>query len=130
MAPVINALKVEASLTVRVLATGQHRGLLDQVLKVFAITPDVDLDLMRQNQDLTTLTAKLLLGLNKEFALEKPDIVLAQGDTTSAMTAALASFYHKIPFGHVEAGLRTWDINNPFPEEMNRVVVGKLTTWH
>lgn len=130
MAPVINALMVEPSMKVRVLATGQHRDMLDQVLKVFDITPDIDLDLMRPNQDLTALTSKLLQGLNEEFSFNRPDVVLAQGDTTSVMTAALASFYHKIPFGHIEAGLRTGDINNPFPEEMNRVVVGHLAAWH
>ncbi len=130
MAPVINGLKAEPSLGVKVLATGQHRDMLDQVLKVFSITPDVDLNLMRPNQDLTTLTAKLLLGLNQEFEAEKPDVVLAQGDTTSVMAAALTSFYHRVAFGHVEAGLRTWDIHSPFPEEMNRVVTGQLTTWH
>ena len=130
MAPVIKALMVEPWIKVRVLATGQHRDMLDQVLKVFAIKPDIDLDLMRPNQDLTTLTAKLLLGLNEEFSFNRPDIVLAQGDTTSVMAAALACFYHKVPFGHIEAGLRTGDINNPFPEEMNRVVVGHLAAWH
>lgn len=130
MAPVINALCAEPSLRVRVLATGQHRDMLDQVLKVFSIAPNVDLDLMRPNQDLTTLTAKLLIGLNEELANERPDVVLAQGDTTSVMAASLASFYHKIPFGHIEAGLRTWDINSPFPEEMNRIVVSQLTSWH
>ncbi|MBU3612858.1 non-hydrolyzing UDP-N-acetylglucosamine 2-epimerase [Polynucleobacter sp. MG-27-Goln-C1] len=130
MAPVINLLKSDKSIQVRVLATAQHRQMLDQVLNIFNIEPDLDLDVMRPNQDLTTLTARLLNGLNDVLIVEKPDIVLAQGDTTTVFTAALASFYHKIPFGHIEAGLRTWDINNPFPEEMNRVLVSKITNWH
>lgn len=130
MAPVINALMLEPLMKVRVLVTGQHRDMLDQVLKVFEITPDIDLDLMHPNQDLITLSAKLLIGLNEEFSFDRPDVVLAQGDTTSVMTTALACFYHKIPFGHIEAGLRTGDIHNPFPEEMNRVVVGHLASWH
>jgi len=130
MAPVILALKREPTLGVRVLATAQHRHLLDQVMKVFDIEPDIDLDIMRPNQALTTLTARLLLELDKVLLAEKPDVVLAQGDTTTVMTVALACFYHKIPFGHVEAGLRTWDMQNPFPEEMNRVIAGRLAKWH
>lgn len=130
MAPVILALKRHPDLDVRVLATAQHRHLLDQVMKVFDIEPDIDLDIMRPNQALTTLTARLLLDLDKVLLAEKPDAVLAQGDTTTVMTVALACFYHKIPFGHVEAGLRTWDMQNPFPEEMNRVIAGRLAKWH
>lgn len=130
MAPVILALKKQPALNVRVLATAQHRHLLDQVMKVFDIEPDIDLDIMRPNQALTTLTARLLLALDDVLLAEKPDAVLAQGDTTTVMTVALACFYHKIPFGHVEAGLRTWDMQNPFPEEMNRVIAGRLAKWH
>jgi len=130
MAPIISALKAEKLINTRVLVTAQHREMLDQVLKIFAIKPDVDLNLMRPNQDLTTLTAKLLEGLNQVLRVERPDVVLAQGDTTTVMTAALACFYHKIPFGHIEAGLRTWNINSPFPEEMNRVMVGQMANWH
>jgi UDP-N-acetylglucosamine 2-epimerase (non-hydrolysing) len=130
MAPIILALKREPMLDVRVLATAQHRDLLDQVMKVFGIEPDIDLDIMRPNQALTTLTARLLLDLDDVLLSEKPDAVLAQGDTTTVMTVALACFYHKIPFGHVEAGLRTWDMQNPFPEEMNRVIAGRLAKWH
>ena len=114
----------------RVLATAQHRNLLDQVLRVFEIEPDIDLDIMRPDQALAALTARLLMALDSVLQVEKPDVVLAQGDTTTVMTVALASFYHQIPFGHVEAGLRTWNMECPFPEEMNRVVTGKLTTWH
>jgi UDP-N-acetylglucosamine 2-epimerase (non-hydrolysing) len=130
MAPVILALRKKAKFNVRVLATAQHRHMLDQVLGFFATEPDLDLDIMRPNQALTTLTARLLLDLDDVLSAEKPDVVLAQGDTTTVMTVALACFYHRIPFGHVEAGLRTWDLSNPFPEEANRVIAGKLAKWH
>lgn len=130
MAPVILALKDCPEVDCRVLATAQHRHMLDQVLDVFNIEPDFDLDIMRPNQALTTLTARLLLDLDDILLVEKPDIVLAQGDTTTVMTIALSCFYHRIPFGHVEAGLRTWDMSNPFPEEMNRVIAGRLARWH
>ncbi len=130
MAPVILALKQQPWADVKVLATAQHRNMLDQVLNFFGITPDFDLDIMQPNQALTTLTARLLLELDKVLIAEKPDVVLAQGDTTTVMTMSLACFYHRIPFGHVEAGLRTWDIQNPFPEEANRVIAGRLTRWH
>lgn len=130
MAPVIQALKKCPQVNCLVLATAQHRDLLDQVLRIFNIQPDIDLNIMRPNQDLTTLTARLLVELGTVFTSEKPDAVLAQGDTTTVMAAALACFYQKIPFGHVEAGLRTGDMLNPFPEEMNRVVAGRLAKWH
>ncbi|KAA0986945.1 UDP-N-acetylglucosamine 2-epimerase (non-hydrolyzing) [Pseudomonas sp. ANT_J12] len=130
MAPVIKALQAEKNIDCRVLATAQHRGMLDQVLEFFGITPDLDLDIMRPNQSLTTLTARLLLDLDGVLQSEKPDVVLAQGDTTTVMSAALACFYLRIPFGHIEAGLRTGDIYNPFPEEANRVIAGKLARWH
>lgn len=130
MAPVILALKNENWAKVRVLATAQHRRMLDQVLDAFGIEPDIDLDIMRPNQALTTLTARLLLDLDDVLGAEKPDVVLVQGDTTTVMTVALACFYHRIPVGHVEAGLRTWDMQNPFPEEANRVIAGKLARWH
>jgi UDP-N-acetylglucosamine 2-epimerase (non-hydrolysing) len=130
MAPVILALQQETWAQVRVLATAQHRNLLDQVLKFFQIMPDIDLNIMRPNQTLTELTAKLLLELDNVLLLEKPDVVLAQGDTTTVMAMALACYYHKIPFGHIEAGLRTGDRWNPFPEEINRVIAGRLAQWH
>jgi len=130
MAPVIMALKAEPWADVRVLATAQHRHMLDQVLSFFGVEPDVDLDIMRPNQALTTLTARLLLDLEDVLQSEKPDAVLAQGDTTTVMVVALACFYHHISFGHVEGGLRTGDMQNPFPEEMNRVVAGRLARWH
>ena len=130
MAPVILALKNEPWANVRVLATAQHRHMLDQVLNYFSIEPDIDLDIMRPNQTLTILTARLLLDLDDVLQAEKPDVVLVQGDTTTVMTAALACFYHRIPIGHVEAGLRTFDMQNPFPEEANRVITGRLARWH
>lgn len=130
MAPVILALKNEPWANVRVLATAQHRHMLDQVLNFFNIEPDIDLDIMRPNQTLTKLTARLLLNLDDVLQAEKPDVVLVQGDTTTVMTIALACFYHHIPIGHVEAGLRTWDMYYPFPEEANRVITGRLTRWH
>jgi UDP-N-acetylglucosamine 2-epimerase (non-hydrolysing) len=104
--------------------------MLDQVMSFFGIKPDIDLNIMRPNQALTTLTARLLLELDDVLQAEEPDVVLAQGDTTTVMTVSLACFYHHIPFGHVEAGLRTWDIQNPFPEEANRVIAGRLARWH
>ncbi|MCD9113572.1 non-hydrolyzing UDP-N-acetylglucosamine 2-epimerase [Pseudomonas bijieensis] len=130
MAPVIKALQAEEHIVCRVLATAQHRGLLDQVLEGFAITADLDLDIMRPHQSLTALTSRLLVELEGVLQAEQPDVVLAQGDTTTVMSAALACFYLQIPFGHVEAGLRTGDLCNPFPEEANRVIAGKLTRWH
>lgn len=130
MAPVILALKAESWTNVHVLATAQHRHMLDQVMNFFGIEPDIDLNIMRPNQALTTLTARLLLELDDVLQAEKPDVVLAQGDTTTVMTVALACFYHRISFGHVEAGLRTWDMQNPFPEEANRVIAGRLARWH
>ena len=130
MAPVILALKKQPWAEVRVLATAQHRHMLDQVLNFFGIEPDIDLNIMRPNQSLTTLTARLLLDMDDVLQAEKPDVVLVQGDTTTVMTVALACFYHRIPIGHVEAGLRTWDMQNPFPEEANRVIAGKLARWH
>ncbi|MDO7898345.1 non-hydrolyzing UDP-N-acetylglucosamine 2-epimerase [Pseudomonas citrulli] len=130
MAPVIKALQAQDGIDCRVLATAQHRGMLDQVLAFFAITPDLDLDIMQPDQSLATLTARLLHALDDVLKTERPDVVLAQGDTTTVMSAALACFYRQIPFGHVEAGLRTGDIRNPFPEEANRVIAGKLTRWH
>jgi UDP-N-acetylglucosamine 2-epimerase (non-hydrolysing) len=130
MAPVILALKREPWADVRVLATAQHRHMLDQVLAVFGIVPDVDLDMMRPNQSLPELTARLLQSLDAVLASEAPDAVLVQGDTTTVMTVALAAFYRHVSVGHVEAGLRTGDMRNPFPEEMNRVVAARLSRWH
>lgn len=130
MAPLILILKQQPWADVRVLATAQHRHMLDQVLQFFQIVPDFDLDIMQPNQALTTLTARLLLNIETVLHNERPDAVLVQGDTTTVMTLALASFYHHIPIGHIEAGLRTWDMQNPFPEEANRVITSKLARWH
>ncbi|HEV7122511.1 MAG TPA: UDP-N-acetylglucosamine 2-epimerase (non-hydrolyzing) [Rhodanobacter sp.] len=130
MAPLIRALKREPWARVTVLATAQHRDLLDQVLALFDIQPDVDLDIMRANQTLPELTARLITALDVKFGQLTPDVVLAQGDTTTVMTAALVAFYRRVAFGHVEAGLRTHDLDNPFPEEMNRLVAGHLARWH
>ncbi|MFV0411627.1 MAG: non-hydrolyzing UDP-N-acetylglucosamine 2-epimerase [Paracoccus sp. (in: a-proteobacteria)] len=130
MAPVIRAIQGAPDMECIVLATAQHRQMLDQVLDVFGITPDIDLDIMHPNQTLTGLTGRLLLNLEEALGGLNPDALLAQGDTTSVLAAALASFYMDIPFGHIEAGLRTGDIRNPFPEEMNRVVTSQLARWH
>ena len=130
MAPVILALKNEPWAGVRVLATAQHREMLDRVLRIFDIKPDVDLNIMQENQTLPNLTARLMTTLDQALGGETPDAVLAQGDTTTVMVAAVAAFYRRIPFGHVEAGLRTGDMAYPFPEEMNRVVTGRLARWH
>ena len=130
MAPVILALQKQEWADVKVLATAQHRQMLDQVLSVFGIVPDYDLDIMQTDQGLTELTARLLIALDKILEKASPDIVLAQGDTTTVMTTSLACFYRQIAFGHVEAGLRTGNINNPFPEEMNRMVAGHLSAIH
>lgn len=130
MAPVVLALKNESWAMVRVLATAQHRHMLDQMLRLFDIEPDVDLNIMRPDQALTDLTADLLLKIGAVLDEEKPDAVLLQGDTTTVMATALACFYRRIPIGHVEAGLRTGDVHNPFPEEANRVIAGRLASWH
>jgi UDP-N-acetylglucosamine 2-epimerase (non-hydrolysing) len=130
MAPVILALRDEPWARARVLATAQHRQMLDQVLGLFAITPDVDLDLMRPDQALADLTARMIGALDRALEAERPDVVLAQGDTTTVLATGLACFYRRIAFGHVEAGLRTGDLANPFPEEMNRTVASRLARFH
>jgi UDP-N-acetylglucosamine 2-epimerase (non-hydrolysing) len=130
MAPVVLELRRRPWARVRVLATAQHRQMLDQVLGLFGIQPDVDLDLMRPNQGLADLTARMLTALDGTLEAEGPAAVLAQGDTTTVLTTALACFYRRIPFGHVEAGLRTGDLDYPFPEEMNRSVAGRLARLH
>ena len=131
MAPVVAALRAHPSrFAVTVLATAQHREMLDQVLRNFAIRPDIDLDMMTAGQSLPELTARLLPALDRVLAERAPDFVLAQGDTTTVLVAALAAFYRQIPFGHVEAGLRTHDRMSPFPEEINRTLVGRLATRH
>ncbi|KWO03767.1 MULTISPECIES: non-hydrolyzing UDP-N-acetylglucosamine 2-epimerase [Burkholderia cepacia complex] len=130
MAPVILRLRADPGFKVHVLATAQHRDLLDQILTCFDIKPDVDLDIMRPNQGLASLTSRLLDGIDAVLVDKRPDLVLGQGDTTTVMATALACFYRHIPFGHIEAGLRTRDLRNPFPEEMNRVFAGRLARLH
>ena len=112
-----------------VCVTGQHREMLDQVLRIFDIHPEYDLNIMKQGQDLYDVTSKVLLGMRDVLAKEKPDVVLVHGDTTTSMAAALAAFYQQIPVGHIEAGLRTHDIYSPWPEEMNRQITGRIATY-
>jgi len=130
MASVVKALAGCDEIESRVCVTAQHRQMLDQVLDLFRIVPDHDLDLMKPGQDLTGITCGALTGLKDVIAACKPDCVLVQGDTTTAFAGALAAFYQRIPVGHVEAGLRTGNIYAPWPEEVNRCLVGRIATWH
>lgn len=113
-----------------VCVTGQHREMLDQVLHIFDVTPHYDLNIMKQGQDLTDVTARVLTGMRDVFAQVRPDVVLVHGDTTTSTAAALAAFYQQIPVGHVEAGLRTHNIYSPWPEEMNRQITGRIATYN
>lgn len=113
-----------------VCVTGQHREMLDQVLHIFEIVPDYDLNIMKQGQDLYDVTARVLMGMRDVLKEAQPDVVLVHGDTTTSMAAALAAFYQQIPVGHVEAGLRTHNIYSPWPEEMNRQITGRIATYH
>ncbi len=131
MAPVILRLKEVADIfQTKVAVTAQHRQMLDQVLEIFGIRPDHDLDIMSPDQDLFDIASRALVGLREVLVQEKPDLVLVHGDTTTTLVAALAAFFLKIPVGHVEAGLRTRDKYQPFPEEMNRHLAGVLTDYH
>lgn len=130
LAPVIRELARAPEFAVRIVVTGQHREMLDQVLHAFDLVPEADLDLMRPGQSLTHITCGALSGLDGLFARQRPDVVLVQGDTTTTFAAALAAFYHRIPVGHVEAGLRTDDPYRPFPEEINRRLTTVLARWH
>jgi UDP-N-acetylglucosamine 2-epimerase (non-hydrolysing) len=131
MAPVIREMETENSkFKVVVCVTAQHREMLDQVLKIFEISPDHDLDIMRKNQDLFDVTTNALIGLKDVFKKEKPDIILVQGDTTTAFAAGLAAYYLKIPIAHIEAGLRTYNKYSPFPEEKNRHLLSALADYH
>jgi UDP-N-acetylglucosamine 2-epimerase (non-hydrolysing) len=130
LAPVVHALRADATLETRVVVTAQHREMLDQTLAVFGITPDVDLDLMRAGQSLSEMTARILTALTETFERERPDFVLVQGDTTTVFVGALAAFYAKVPVGHVEAGLRSGDLYDPFPEEVNRQLATVLASLH
>ncbi|MBN2537693.1 UDP-N-acetylglucosamine 2-epimerase (non-hydrolyzing), partial [candidate division WOR-3 bacterium] len=131
LAPVIKELQSRpGDFRTRIVVTAQHRGMLDQVLDVFGIVPDHDLDVMKPGQTLTDVTARVLAGIEPVLAAERPDIVLVQGDTTSAFVSALAAYYQRVAVGHVEAGLRTEDKYSPYPEEMNRRLVGVLADLH
>jgi UDP-N-acetylglucosamine 2-epimerase (non-hydrolysing) len=131
MAPLVHKLKAEPeTFDVRVCVTAQHRQMLDQVLKIFEVIPDIDLDIMKPGQDLFDVTANVLQGMKGVFGDSKPDAVLVHGDTTTTLATAMAGFYAGIPVGHVEAGLRTHDLYAPFPEEFNRQVASKVTRWH
>ena len=131
MAPLVKELQKQSDVFETIVCvTGQHRQMLDQVLKLFEITPDYDLDIMRQGQDLTDVTSRVLTGMRDVFTKVKPDVVLVHGDTTTSTAAAMAAFYQQIPVGHVEAGLRTHNIYSPWPEEMNRQITGRIATYH
>ncbi len=130
MAPVIQAIRAAPGLAVSVLCSGQHRELLAPLIDWFELHIDSDMRVMTANQSLAGLTSRLMLAFEEQFAASRPDLVLAQGDTTTVMCAALSCFYLNIPFGHVEAGLRTFDARNPFPEEFNRVAVTRLAQLH
>lgn len=131
MAPLVKAFQAASdSFRTLVCVTGQHREMLDQVLHIFDIQPDYDLNIMKQGQDLYDVTSRVLLGLREVLKEARPDVVLVHGDTTTSTAAALAAFYAQIPVGHVEAGLRTHNIYSPWPEEMNRQLTGRMATWH
>ena len=131
MAPLaIELKKDEANFKTIICVTGQHREMLDQVLHIFEICPDYDLNIMKQGQDLYDITCRILTGMRDILQKEKPDIVLVHGDTTTSTAAALAAFYQQIPVGHVEAGLRTHNIYSPWPEEMNRQLTGRIATYN
>ena len=130
MAPLVKELKSRPEIEQITCVTAQHRQMLDQVLETFHIVPEYDLDIMKQGQDLYDVTARVLTGMRDVLKEVKPDVVLVHGDTTTSTAAALAAFYQQIPVGHVEAGLRTHNIYSPWPEEMNRLLTGRLATYH
>ena len=129
MAPVIKEFEKRDAIKSVVCVTAQHRNMLDQVLEVFDITPDYDLDIMKQKQSLSYVTAEVLKGIEEVIEKEAPDLVLVHGDTTTAMAASLAAFYQQVKIGHVEAGLRTFDKYSPFPEEINRQIIDRLSDY-
>lgn len=130
MAPVVLALNKDPQFQSRVCVTAQHRQMMDEVLSLFDIRPNWDLNMMQPNQDLADLAARILLGVGGVIREERPDIVLVHGDTTTCFAAAFAAFNHRVPIGHIEAGLRTWDLAAPFPEEANRTLVSRLATYN
>lgn len=127
MAPVVKAMAHDERFAPITVVTGQHREMLDQVLKIFKIKPDYDLNIMQKDQTLSSITSKVLLGMDKILQEDRPDLILVHGDTTTTFSAGLSAFYHQIPVGHVEAGLRTWNKYSPFPEELNRQMTDVLT---
>lgn len=130
MAPLVHALKEAEGMEAVLCVTAQHREMLDQVLDLFALTPDYDLNIMQPNQTISQITTNVVLGMEQVLKEAQPDIVLVHGDTTTTFATALAAFYQQIPIGHVEAGLRTYDKYSPYPEEMNRVMTGHLADLH
>ena len=130
MSPVVKALQTSRAIDARVCITAQHREMLDQVLSIFEITPDWDLDIMKPGQDLYDVTSRVLLGLRGVLAEFQPDAVLVHGDTATAMATSIAAYYRQIPIGHVEAGLRTYDLYSPWPEEINRQIVARIAHLH
>ena len=131
MAPLAHALKADLGIfELKTCVTSQHRQMLDQVLEVLDLKPDIDLNLMTQDQNLSNLTSLILTEMQNIFLKYRPDIVLVHGDTTTTLATSMAAFYNSIPVGHVEAGLRTYDLKSPFPEEFNRQITSKITKWH
>lgn len=130
LCPLVHELRKNSEFDVRVCVTGQHREMLQQVLDFFEITPDINLNLMSQNQSLASFSSKALAAVDQYLESDQPDYILVQGDTSTVMLASLAAFYRQIPVGHVEAGLRSYNMLSPFPEELNRVVTSKVTAHH
>ena len=130
LCPIVLALKNDEAFDCKICVTGQHREMLQQVLDVFGVIPEKDLALMRPNQTLGGLTSRAISAIDEYIAEEKPDVIMVQGDTTTVLAGALAAFYHHIPVAHIEAGLRTWDMDSPWPEEANRVLTTRLAKWH
>ncbi len=130
LCPLVLALRDHASLAAKVCVTGQHREMLDQMLDIFEIEADADLTLMRSDQKLAGLTSKAIAAIDQFLSAEQPDMVIVQGDTTTTFCAALSAYYHRIPVGHVEAGLRSWNKFSPFPEEINRVLTSRIADVH
>jgi len=130
MAPLIKIFRKNKKVEIKIIVTAQHREMLDQILTLFKIQPDYDLDIMRSGQSLTTITTKILLGIEEILRIEKPDLVLVHGDTSTTFACSFAAFYQQIPIGHVEAGLRTFNKYSPFPEEINRRLTACLSDLH
>lgn len=130
MAPVALALRAEPNIDARICVTAQHREMLDQVMRIFDLNADIDLNIMQPGQDLYDVTSRVLTGMRDVFKTEKPDLILVHGDTTTCFAASLAAFYQNIPVAHVEAGLRTGNLQAPFPEEANRALVGRIAALH